>query len=283
LDLIAGPSGYGLPLVRGESLTEDDLNQMSLIRPDERGEPAGVSGFRSSVRAVVKTRLPVVFLPGGYHLPTIPTHRKLNALDLGTADKVAVAALALWFDARERGGCEQSTFALVELGSAFTAILIVEAGRLVDASAGTRGPIGLSSGGAWDGEIAYWRSPLSKRDLFRGGLDDLGPTGPDAFRESLTRHVAGLQAITPFERIYLSGLALERPDIASLARDALSKLGQLNVLPSLEGAWVKHAAQGSALLADGLAGGSFSPVVQSLALEQSRGSIWDVVARRPET
>ncbi len=38
-------------------------------------------------------------------------------------------------------------------------------GRLVDASAGTRGPIGLRSQGSWDGEVAYWRSPLTQERL----------------------------------------------------------------------------------------------------------------------
>ena len=66
----------------------------------------------------------------------------------------------------------------------------------------------------------------------RGGLDDLGPLGPDAFRESLTRHVAGLRAVTPFERIYLSGLSAGRPEVASLATDALAGLGALTPLPS---------------------------------------------------
>ena len=100
---------------------------------------------------------------------------------MGTADKVAVAALALWFDALESGGFDRSTFAVVEIGSAFSAILVVEQGRLVDASAGTRGPIGLRSGGSWDGEVAYWRGPLSKDDLFRGGLADLGRSAPTPF------------------------------------------------------------------------------------------------------
>lgn len=279
LDLIAGPSGYGLPLVSGAELTEDELDQMSLVRADERGEPAGVIGFRSWVRALIATALPVVFLPGGFHLPTIPPHRKANAVDLGTPDKIAVAALALWFDGQERGGCDRSTFAVVEIGSAFTAILVIQDGKLVDTSSGTRGPIGLRSGGAWDGEIACWQSPLSKRGLFRGGLDDLGPIGPDAFRESLTRQVAGLQAITPFERIYLSGRGLDRTEVAELAREALAPRGLLVALPFLDGAWVKHAAQGSALLADGLAGGSCAAVVQSLEIARASGSIWDAVAR----
>jgi predicted butyrate kinase (DUF1464 family) len=279
LDLVAGPSGYGLPLVRGRPPTEDEIDQMSLVRPDQRGQRAGITGFRSWVRALARTGLPLVFLPGGFHLPTIPDHRKVNTVDLGTADKVAVAALALCFDARDHGGPDHSTFAVVEIGTAFTAVLVVQNGRLVDASAGTRGPIGLRSGGAWDGELAYWRCPLSKQDLFRGGLEDLGPLGPDAFRESLTRHVAALQSITPFDRLYLSGEALKRSDIASLADQALSRFGTLTPLPSLPGAWVKHAAQGSALLADALSGGPFAPVAAALELQSARGSIWEAVNR----
>jgi predicted butyrate kinase (DUF1464 family) len=279
LTLVAGPSGYGLPLAQGNLLTEDQLEQMSLVRPDQRGEPAGVVGFRTWVRALIQTGLPIVFLPGGFHLPTIPAHRKVNTVDLGTADKVAVAALALWFDAGAHGGFDRSTFALVEIGSAFTAMLVVQDGRLVDASAGTRGPIGLRAGGAWDGEVAYWRCPLSKQDLFRGGLEDLGPLGPDAFRESMAKHLASLRAVTPFEKIYLSGAGLNRPDVARLAEEALSPLGQVASLPTFPGAWVKHAAQGSALLADALAGGKFAAVADSLELRSARGSIWDVVNR----
>ncbi len=277
LDLVAAPSGYGLPMVRGEAFTEDHLEQMSLVRPDERGRDSGVLGFRSWVRAFVRSGAPLVFLPGGFHLPTIPAHRKAGSIDLGTADKLAVAALALWFDAPESGGFERSTFAVVEVGSAFTAILVVGGGQLVDASAGTRGPMGLRSGGAWDGEMAYWRGPLAKDDLFRGGLADLGALGPAAFRESIRKHVAALQSVTPFDRIYLSGRGLERPEVRELAVDALAGLGRIAPLPILPGAWVKQAAQGSAILADALAGGRFAPVAASLRLGDASGSVWDVL------
>jgi predicted butyrate kinase (DUF1464 family) len=225
-----------------------------------------------------------VFLPGGLHLPTIPPHRKAGTVDLGTADKVAVAALALAFDASAAGsgsaGFEGSTFAVVEIGSAFSAILVVERGRLVDASAGTHGPIGLLCRGGWDGEVAYWLSPLAKDDLFRGGLTHLGPIGPEAFRESLIKHLAGLQAVTAFERIYLSGRGLERPEVAELATDALARFGRLTPLPSMPGAWVKHAAQGSAILADALAGGRHAPLADSLQLAAASGSVWDVLTPR---
>jgi predicted butyrate kinase (DUF1464 family) len=276
IDLIAGPSGYGLPLVRAEALTDRHLEEMSLVRPDQRGIEAGILGFRSWVRALAESGLPVVFLPGGVHLPSIPAHRKVNTIDLGTADKVAVAALALQADTSEHlKRFSESTFAVVELGSAFSAVLVVAGGRLVDAAAGTRGPIGVRSGGCWDGEVAYWRSPLSKDSLFRGGLRDLGPEGPDAFRESLIKHAAGLKAVTPFERIYLSGASADRPEIAALARAALEPLGTVVPLGSLPGAWVKHAAQGAALLADGLAGGRHAGLVASFELARAAGTVWD--------
>jgi predicted butyrate kinase (DUF1464 family) len=277
IDLVAAPSGYGLPLVRGDAFTDDHLEQMSLVRPDDRGRDSGVVGFRAWVRAFVRSGVPLVFLPGGLHLPTIPAHRKAGAVDVGTADKIAVAALALAFDACDSGGFSRSTFAVVEIGSAFSAILVVDQGRVVDTSAGTRGPLGLRSAGCWDGEVAYWSRMLIKDDLFRGGLADLGPLGPDAFRESLIKHVAGLQAVTPFERIYLSGRGLEQPEIAQLAAEALASFGSLTPLPSLAGAWVKHAAQGSAILADALAGGRYAPVAESLQLTSAAGSVWDVL------
>lgn len=270
VDLVAGPSGYGLPLVRGEAVTEEEIRAMALVRPDERGRPVGIGGFLGWVRAVRDAGFPTVFLPGGIHLATVPRHRKLNTIDLGTADKVAVTALALEQHVRQTGEAYPSaTFAVVEIGSAFTAILIVDRGRIVDASAGTRGPIGVRSGGAWDGEVACWLSPLSKDDLFRGGLNDMGSDGPAAFRESLVKHVAALKAVTPFERIYLSGLR------ADLATGVLDGLGEVVPLPSLAGAWVKHAAQGSALIADGLAGGRLAELVESLDLRAASGRIGD--------
>lgn len=270
VDLVAGPSGYGLPLVRGEEVTPGHVEVMALVRPDERGRPVGIGGFLGWVGAVLDSGLPTVFLPGGVHLATVPAHRKLNAFDLGTPDKVAVAALALRAEAGATGrDYGDATFAVVEVGSAFTTALVVAGGRIVDASAGTRGAIGVRSGGAWDGEVACWLSPLSKDDLFRGGLIDLGPEGPAAFRESLVKHVAGLKAVTPFGRIYLSGARAE------LASGVLDGLGEVSPLPGLPGAWVKHAAQGAALLADGLAGGRHAGLVESLDLRGATGTIWD--------
>src|SRR5215212_6490246 len=58
-DLIAGPSGYGLPLVRAADCTDAQLALMSLVRPDER-EAKGVGAFSSMLRALRDSGLPVI-------------------------------------------------------------------------------------------------------------------------------------------------------------------------------------------------------------------------------
>jgi predicted butyrate kinase (DUF1464 family) len=271
-DLIVGPSGYGLPLVRAADCTEAQLGLISLVRPDEPGAK-GVGGFSALVRAIRDSGLPVVFLPGVIHLSTVPTHRKRNRIDLGTADKLCVAALASWQHA------SADPALVVEFGSAFTALVVLRYRQIVDGLGGTCGPLGGLSGGAWDGEAAYLLGPLRKADLFRGGVAD-GPdhsTAGAAFRESFAKAVAGLQYLHGFRDVYSGGtLFRTQPD---LAREALSELPADVYSPhdtcDLPGAWVKHAAQGAALIADGLCGGPFAPLVEWLKLREACGTVLD--------
>jgi predicted butyrate kinase (DUF1464 family) len=278
-DLIAGPSGYGLPLVRAAACTDLDLERMTLVRPDERGRADGVTGFGTLLRGLRASGLPVVFLPGVVHLASVPEHRKLERIDLGTADKLCVAALALAQALRTRA---KLTFGVVELGSVFSAGLVVAEGRIVDGVGGTAGPAGWGSMGCWDGEVAYLCSPLAKGDLFAGGCA-AGEAGLLRFRESILKTIAGLRAVTPFERVYLSGRLLEtHPEVVSRVVTDLATLAQIEVLTSLPGAWVKHAAQGAALLADGLAGGASAALVERLQLRDAHGSVVDWL-RHPKT
>jgi predicted butyrate kinase (DUF1464 family) len=278
-DSIAGPSGYGLPLKPVRECSERDLDLLALVRPDERGQGQGVLRFTALVRTLRDSGLPVVFLPGVIHLPTVPAHRKVNRIDLGTADKLCVTALALHQQAGRRGGdFSACDFCVVELGSAFTACVVVQQGRVVDGLGGTSGPIGWASAGAWDGEVAYLLSPLAKGDLFRGGVESLPDTAAahTLFRESLLKAVAGLQAVTPFETVVLSGRLLEsQPGLCVQVEADLTRLVRVSRLESLPGAWVKHAAQGAALVADGLTGGTGAALVEHLAIRQAHGTILD--------
>jgi predicted butyrate kinase (DUF1464 family) len=286
-DLIAGPSGYGLPLVRAADCTDAQLALMCLVRPDERGTPTGVCGFSAVARAFRDSGLPVVFLPGVAHLPTVPAHRKHNRIDLGTPDKLCVAALALsritdtW--------THEGPVCVVELGTAFTAAIVVnEHGAVIDGVGGTCGALGWQSSGSWDGEAAYLLSPLRKADLFAGGAAAI----PDpearraAFAESLVRAVGGLcglhEPADRFEAVLLSGrlFAAEPAFVESLhLTETLAPFARftnsVRVVGGLDGAWVKEAAQGAAVVADGLAGGRFAPVVAGLRLRDAAGTVLD--------
>src|SRR5438445_8780532 len=127
----------------------------------QRACACGVTGFNDFARSFRDSKLPVVFLPGVIHLPSVPAHRKLNNIDLGTPDKVCVAALAL--ERIASTWTREGPICVVELGSAFTAAIVIsEHGSIIDGVGGTAGPVGWKSGGGWDGEAAYLLSPLAK-------------------------------------------------------------------------------------------------------------------------
>src|SRR5262249_16715402 len=146
-------------------------------------------------------------------------------------DKVCAVALAL---TRRPGG----TFCLVELGSAFTACVAVERGRIVDGLGGTSGPMGWQGRGAWDGEAAYWLSPLTKRHLFAGGVRDVkdADTARLAFREGVVKAVASLRACTPFAEVVVSGrLGETEPAVVSQLTADLSAFGTVSEALALPG------------------------------------------------
>ena len=130
LDLVAGPSGYGLPLRRADEVSDEEFRLAFLMPP---GEAGGIGGLRALTRRLADEGVPLVFTPGVVHLPSVPPHRKLNRVDLGTADKLAAAVLAIAEQSARRGvPPEQVSLVLLELGGAFTAGLAVERGQVVD-------------------------------------------------------------------------------------------------------------------------------------------------------
>src|SRR5256714_4845402 len=84
LDLIAGPSGYGLPLTRVQDATDEDLRLAFLAAP---GESGGIGGLRTLVRALAHSRLPVTLTPGVGHPPNLPAHPQGDPVGMGNADQ----------------------------------------------------------------------------------------------------------------------------------------------------------------------------------------------------
>jgi predicted butyrate kinase (DUF1464 family) len=289
-DLVVGPAGYGLPLVPVEQVGDRELALMMLVREDEAHGPVGVGGMRSIVRALIAAGLPLVFGPGAIHLPTVPAYRKWNRIDLGTADKVASAALCIADQGRRLGiDYAQTSFVMLELGGGFSAAVAVDGGRIVDGLGGSSGPIGARACGALDAEVAYLLgAALSKRTVFSGGA--LNPDGELDLSRGLEelrrdpRHREGWLALeegaakaalaltasvpTPSE-ILVTGRMTQAPGLVEALGERLASVAPVRAISGVA------AAHGAAVLADGLAGGRYAALVERLGVADASGSALD--------
>jgi predicted butyrate kinase (DUF1464 family) len=279
-DLVVGPSGYGLPLVPAAQASDEQLRLAFLAPP---GEPGGIGGLRSLARQLGASRLPMVYTPGVIHLDTVPEHRKLNRVDLGTADKLCAAALGIHMQC-QRLQCspEEVSFILVELGGGFTAGVAVERGQVVDGVGGTSGPVGWRAAGALDGEVAFLAGSISKAMLFQGGVLSFLERQPDQRAVALAGYVEGvvklvrqLRCSSPSaNEILVSGRIAAEPAVVGRLTSELGDLGTVRPLVGFARV-AKQGAQGAALLADGLSGGRHAPLVDRLRVRQARGTVLD--------
>jgi predicted butyrate kinase (DUF1464 family) len=279
-DLVVAPSGYGLPLRPARGVTEDELRLAFLARPDEKG---GIGGLRRLVRRLAESDLRIVLTPGVVHLDTVPEHRKLNRVDMGTADKVCSAALAVE-DQRERTGRPLETVSLIllELGGAFTAAVAVDRGQIVDGLGGTSGPLGWQAAGALDGEVAFLAGRVDKSMLFRGGAETVARSGPEArelavraYVESAAKAVAQLHVAAPrADEVLVSGRGAADAALMGRLQRALSGIGAVRRLEGFA-LVAKQGAQGAALIADGLVGGRHQALVRRLRIGEAQGTVLD--------
>jgi predicted butyrate kinase (DUF1464 family) len=280
-------------------ITDDQLNLFILVREDDRHQPELVGGVRAMVELMRERRMPAVVLPAVIHLPTVPAHRKVNRIDMGTADKVCVAALAIRDQAHRLGVAPDATrFILVELGGAFTAALAVDRGQIVDGIGGAGGGLGYRALGTLDGEVGYALGHVRKSVLFSGGAASVaGDPGLapealaaraggsaraklawEAFHESVEKMIACLRVSVPEPREILLSGRLTR--VTAIVEAVTARAGRVAPVRTVTGFAMraKEAAQGAALLADGLAGGPNRPLVDALRLREARGTILDHVA-----
>lgn len=288
VDLIVGPSGYGLPCISAADLTDNDLRLAFLAA---EGETGGIGGLRTLVRALARSGLPVMLTPGVVHLASVPAHRKVNRVDMGTADKVCAVALAVQEQA-ERRACAigETAFVLLELGGAFTAAVAVQGGRIVDGLGGSSGPLGVRAAGALDGEVAFLAGRVSKSMIFAGGFGaitgdtDLAGSGPEvqrareAYLEGAVKAVASLRVAAPdATEVILSGRVARSIAVYEDVSRRLRRLAAVSSVEVLRGLSVSamQAAHGAALMADGLAGGAAAALIEHLGIREASGTVLD--------
>jgi predicted butyrate kinase (DUF1464 family) len=296
LDLVIGPSGYGLPWVPIQEFSDRELFLFVLVDERERGHASPLGGMRELVACLRASNLPVIFAPGVIHLPTVPAYRKANKIDMGTADKLCCVALGIFDQARQHHlDYDQTSFIYVEAGGAFTAVLAVQQGQIVDGLGGSNGGPGFYALGALDGELAYLLGQFPKKELFSGGVAymagqssltpeaaaDLLETDPaveqawQAFFEGVSKSVAAEMTVAPDTReILLSGRLCRTPVIQAELVGRLSHFAPVRHINGLAQT-AKEAAQGAALIADGLLGGQFAPLVEVMRLKEAHGTVLD--------
>jgi predicted butyrate kinase (DUF1464 family) len=170
----------------------------------------------------------------------------------------------------------------MELGGAFTAGVAVEQGEVVDGVGGTSGPIGWRAAGSLDGEVAFLAGSVSKADLFQGGVETLQariPRGKDmalrAYLEGAEKTVRQLRCSAPSaDEVLLSGRHASDASVREELATRLEDIGPVRLLAG-RAAVAKQGAEGAALLADGLAGGGASGVVDRLRVREASGSVLD--------
>jgi predicted butyrate kinase (DUF1464 family) len=232
----------------------------------------------------------MVLTPGVIHLQSVPAHRKVNRVDMGTADKVCAAALAVREQAaRRRCAITETAFILLELGGAFTAAIAVQGGRIVDGLGGSSGPPGLRAAGALDGEVAFLAGRVSKSLIFSGGFGaiagdtDLAGSGPeaqrarDAYLEGAVKAVASLRVAAPAAtEVILSGRVSRSVDVYEdvSRRLRIHGVSSVEVLRGFSPS-AMQAAHGAALMADGLAGGAAADLVERLGIREASGTVLD--------
>jgi len=312
-EYVVAPSGYGVPVTRGDEVLDAEkfTVEILLLSSEEdirRGIELGEVGAQVYV-AMAKLAKRIVssygsrafFIPSIVLLPTIPFHRKLNKIDMGTADKLAAAFVAVHAFARDEGiDYGDVNVVVAELGYGYNAAIAVEGGKIVDAVGGTAASIGTLTAGSLDLEVVAHAGKWHRWDVFYGGIFHLAKVYDMsalakayenseeplaslflAYIEGVAKDIARARAVfkppRKVETVILTGRHSKVPLVVKLLREHLP---DMEVRPSgvLEGASMsKEAGQGYAAIGEGIAGGYFSRLVKHMGIDRACGTVADYV------
>ncbi|MFX0032448.1 MAG: DUF1464 family protein [Candidatus Hodarchaeota archaeon] len=296
IDLMVAPSGFGLPLKKVSDLTEKDIF-FTLLKFD-REEKNKLIGLGEVLRLIKAEKIPGVIVPGVKHLPTIPRFRKINKIDMGTADKLCTTVTGIR-DQMERFGVppENTNFIMVEIGYGFTAVLAIEDGKIIDGIGGSN-IMGFRACGSLDGELAYLIKTIKKKNIYKGGVssiagykdlslkeisllaerDEQTNIALNAYISSVKKAVYAISSsFSRKEKIKEVLLAGRQSDLKHLKDNFITNLNDLAPVKLMKSYshLSKHAAQGAAFIANGLLGGRFKPIIDNLKIKEATGSILD--------
>ena len=312
LDVIVVPSGYGVEVMSMEQIPKGLLEEwyytfvLATTKEEiEEGVRKGVVGANiyfamvKFAKELYEFRAKKIMIPGVINLQTVPLHRKLNRIDLGTADKLSVATLGI-HEVAEEFGIEygEVSYIHVELGFGYNAVMGIENGKIIDGIGGSMMPgPGFLTAGALDLEVAQAVGFFDKKDVFTTGCASIagvmtpeelleksekdlkGKLCLEAFIESICKAVHQMHYVVQNPKIILlSGRISRLERVKKELKKRLDKIAEIRTMRGLEGAkLVKETAQGYSILGDGLSGGKFSGLVRHAEIDMARGSALDYI------
>lgn len=279
LDIIVGPSGYGIPLKKIKDITAEDIGKMIPLDT----QVAVNEGIKSLLLEMKQKEMPVYFTPGVVHLKTVPHYRKWNKFDMGTADKVCCVALGIR-EQSERLNIpfNKTSFIYVELGYGFTAVIGVDKGKIIDGIGGTNGSIGFLGGGGMDAEIAIrLEPPITQEIVFKGGLKDfvgkdIEPEDLANFKQALLLLGEGIEkdvtsmlvSVRHPGEIIISGRLTNYDFIGGELKSRLGKYTPVVKVKKLSRI-AKEAACGAYIIGEGLLEGKYYELVRNMGILES--------------
>jgi predicted butyrate kinase (DUF1464 family) len=296
IDLMVAPSGFGLPLKDVRELTEQDLF-FTLLKFDQK-EKNKLVGLGEVLRLIKAQNIPGVIVPGVKHLLTVPRYRKINKIDMGTADKICTAVTGIR-DQIERFKVEpeDTDFILVEIGYGFTAVLAIENGQIIDGIGGSN-IMGFRACGSLDGELAYLIKTIHKKNIYKGGVayisgysdlslkeitllaekDEQTKLALKAYISSVKKAVFSISSSfsskNKIKEVLLAGRGANLTYIREKMVASLKDVAPVRIMKSFSQI-AKRAAQGAAFIANGILGGRFEPIIKNIKLKEASGSILD--------
>jgi len=305
-DVVVGPSGYGLEFKHISKFTRADIALTTLDRVGDV-EIAVLSGLRKLLLMMKDAKMNAYSLPGVVQLPTVPAHRKVNKIDMGTADKTCVAAFAIWDQAKKYAiDYDQTSLICLEMGFGYNAAMIVENGQIVDGIGGTifPGP-GYLTLSLMDGELAYLLGGFTKLKLFEGGVSHIATfkggakiIEPEDFAKGLEAKEDSylmawssmLEGIVKAVSMGMSILSKEPKEVVLTGRlsrikpifdglkTELNRRMKLQVRsPKRYTKEAKDVAQGAAIIANGIEGGEYAPLVDTMRIKEAKGTVLDYI------
>ncbi|TFF98520.1 MAG: DUF1464 domain-containing protein [Promethearchaeota archaeon] len=296
IDLMVAPSGFGLPLKKVSELNEEDIF-LTLLK-FQKEEKSELLGLGKILQLIKSENVSGVMVPGVKHLPTVPRYRKINKIDLGTADKLCTAVVGIR-DQMETHNLPPSdaNFIMVEIGYGFTAVLAIENGQIIDGIGGSN-IMGFRACGSLDGELAYLIRDIKKKNIYKGGVayiagysdlslkeisilaekDRQTKRAFNAYLSSVAKAVYGLTSSfsdeSKVKEILLAGRGVNINFIREKVIGAFGNIAPVRTMKTYSQI-AKRAAQGAAFIANGLLNGKFKPIINNLRIKDSSGSILD--------